>query len=260
MGIQTFIVRQYIKHMKTSAVKHNGFQTSDFSQCVEPVHSIIGKHANSRDGICQAMSQRWIVMHAAGGSLFNWMCDASGKVKPAAIVNLSVNQVETETREMYAGRTDQDWVSEKYLYANGIIRRTGVLAAAVTPTQSVFVRDITAGTKAGGNIFQQLANGLVNSSTLVTGYYVMIGIHGKGGGHCMAAYVGQDIAFFDPNFGEYWFPDRRNFVAWFRDSVGLPYKVGGLNAEFSLRAYAPKMGFVTGGFGRVGTRDMAGSY
>ncbi|MES3033801.1 MAG: YopT-type cysteine protease domain-containing protein [Gemmatimonadota bacterium] len=254
MGIQAFVVRQYIKHLKSSAVKHDGFQTHDFSQSLEPTNSIIAKHGTSRDGICQAMSQRWIVMHAHGGSLFNWLCDASGKVRADAIVNLAVNQVDSETRT-HRHQTDQDWASEKYLHANGIIRRTGVL-----PVAGQFMRDFIGGSRASGNIFQQLANGLVNSSKLVTGHYVMIGIQGPGGGHCMAAYVGHDIAFFDPNFGEYWFPDRRHFVGWFRDAVNLPYKIGDINQSFSLRTYAPRMGFMTDGFGRINNRAVGGAF
>ena len=30
----------------------------------------------------------------------------------------------------------------------------------------------------------------------------------------MAAWVAQDVAFFDPNFGEFWFERSADFVAW----------------------------------------------
>ena len=31
----------------------------------------------------------------------------------------------------------------------------------------------------------------------------------------MAAWVGADVAFFDPNFGEFWFENRQDFINWF---------------------------------------------
>lgn len=35
----------------------------------------------------------------------------------------------------------------------------------------------------------------------------------------LGGYVGlQDIAFFHPNFGEFWFEDKRRFPKWFTDA------------------------------------------
>jgi hypothetical protein len=259
MGLQSFIIKQYIKNMKSSAEKRNGFQTATFSQALEPTNSAIGKHAVSRDGICQALSQKWIVMHAHGSSLFRWLYDEDGRINKSAISNMAINQIDSETRlRGQSGKTDQEWASEKYLFSYGLLRRT----STVMNQQSGYVvaqRSLTAGDDSASDIFTQLANGLVNSSKLITGYYVMIGINGSGGGHCMAAYVGRDICFFDPNFGEYWFPNRQDFVGWLRATLPLPYRIGRINKEFALREYAPKMGFVTKG-DEVGGHMMVGTY
>ena len=47
-----------------------------------------------------------------------------------------------------------------------------------------------------------------------SGSYVLISIMGNGG-HAMAAYIGNDIAFFDPNYGEFWFPTHLQFFQFF---------------------------------------------
>jgi YopT peptidase len=259
VGLQSFIIKQYIRYMQTLAEKHHGQCTAKFSQALEPVNSMIGKHAVSRDGICQAMSQKWIVLHAHGSSLFNWVYQDDGTIDAAAISNLSINQIETETRlKGQSGKTDQDWASEKYLFSHGIMRRSGIIPQ-VNSGYVQSVRSLISGDKSTGDIFGQLANALVNSSKLITGYYMMIGIQGSGGGHCMAAYVGEDICFFDPNFGEFWFPKRQDFVGWFRGAIPLPYRVGRINKTFSVREYAPKMGFVKRG-DEVGGHAMIGPF
>lgn len=258
MGLSQFIVQQYIKHLGRSAERKGGHQTASYSQCLEPVNSMIGRHKTSREGICEATSARWIVLHARGSSLFNWIYKSDGKINPAAIVNLAINQIEGETRERgQSGQTDQDWFSEMYLWSHGIARRNGLIPqnnyGYLNP-----VRSLTEGDKSAGDVGEQLAHALV-APPLVTGYYVMIGIHGKSGGHCMAAFVGQDVCFFDPNFGEYWFPKRADFVRWFTSHFWLAYRIGGLNSSFALREYAPKMGFVTK-HGQVADHLVMGKY
>jgi YopT peptidase len=64
----------------------------------------------------------------------------------------------------------------------------------------------------------------------------MIAIMGNGG-HAMAAYVGSDVAFFDPNFGEFWFPTQRKFYDFFLNF----WRTSGYESEFSsyfLQPYA----------------------
>ena len=243
MGLGQFIVKKFINHLGSAASKRGGFQTAKYSQCLEPINSIIGKHKTSREGICEATSAKWVALHAHGSSLFNWVYDSKGKINRAAIVNLAFNQIEGETREMgQSGRTNQDWATETYLFSHGVMRRNGIIPQSSHGFTNP-VRSLTKGDSTAGDVGHQLATAMV-APKLITGYYVMIGIHGKSGGHCMAAYVGQDVCFFDPNFGEYWFPQRANFVKWFTSNFWLAYRIGGLNKRFALREYAPKMGFV----------------
>lgn len=55
-------------------------------------------------------------------------------------------------------------------------------------------------------------------------FYVLISILGSGGGHAICAFIGRkDVAFFDPNFGEFYFETRqgfRNFMRSFWDASG----------------------------------------
>ena len=41
----------------------------------------------------------------------------------------------------------------------------------------------------------------------------MISFKGTGGGHVVAAWVAQDVAFFDSNFGDFWFAKKADSKA-----------------------------------------------
>jgi len=67
----------------------------------------------------------------------------------------------------------------------------------------------------------------LNQKRLVApgGCYVLIGLTRLRSGHAVAAYISNDVAFFDPNFGEFYFPGNaavdanwgynKSFVDWF---------------------------------------------
>ena len=92
---------------------------------------------------------------------------------------------------------------------------------------------------------QALASDLASSMKNGTGSYRTIGIWGPGGAHAMAAWVGQDVAFFDPNFGEFWFEKSGDFINWFphfwrRSMYELP-KLG-LSNRYEIMDYSLKAG------------------
>jgi hypothetical protein len=57
------------------------------------------------------------------------------------------------------------------------------------------------------------------------------------------AFVGTDVAFFDPNFGEYWFPNRTDFARWFGEFFWpKSFYDCLLSGSFALRDYARAVG------------------
>jgi hypothetical protein len=84
-----------------------------------------------------------------------------------------------------------------------------------------------------------LALGIVSSQHP----YVTIGAWGPGGAHAMAAYVGgAGVTFFDPNFGDFTFATKAQFVDWFgtfwhRSFYGNPFQ--GLGDSTEICEYAP---------------------
>ena len=201
----------------------NGGSYIHYSQCIEPTATLINMLPYTANGICQALSAKWIAQHANGSSLWDWLCTpGTTNVKQSAIANLMINFTESVQRtgklsnpttrnQDTKGQFYQDFVTDKYLKLySGLVRRSIVQEGVIGSIRN----QLTVG--GGVNAGRRLARRL-NESRLVSkgsGSYVLISIMGNGG-HAMAAFVGEDIAFFDPNFGEFWFPSHKQFYAFF---------------------------------------------
>lgn len=200
-----------------------------FSQAREPVKSMIRTKDFSQGGICQALSAKWIAEHANGRSLWTWLADrrTGQAVDRAKIGNLMINFAESKlpqgplanpTTTIHAGNMDerlrqmgglcyQDFVTTRNLGIWGLhLRSLGQRdgfnrgAAGTTPrTGLMLAEQLTR---------RRLLHGL--------GPYVLISLMGgPRSGHTVAAFLSDDIAFFDPNFGEFYFEDRAAFAEWF---------------------------------------------
>lgn len=214
-------VRSAMKKMQSECASRGGAHVF-YSQCLEPTNTLIKMLPYTSNGICQALAAKWIAEHANGGSLWNWLfAPGSTNVKQAAIANLMINFTESVARtgnvanRSLAGKNPpkgelyQDFVTDKYLALYGLKRRQ--------ITYGAFMGSISQPIKVGQH-GHALASRFQESWLCAKGgSYILISILGKGGGHAMAAYVGQDVAFFDPNFGEFWLPSINHFYPWFQN-------------------------------------------
>ncbi|WP_299584851.1 YopT-type cysteine protease domain-containing protein [uncultured Microbulbifer sp.] len=56
-----------------------------------------------------------------------------------------------------------------------------------------------------------------------------------------SAWVTQNIAFFDPNVGEFWFESRASFFNWFSQSFWYQSMyAAGLSGSYAVRSYVPR--------------------
>ncbi len=71
--------------------------------------------------------------------------------------------------------------------------------------------------------------------------YKIISLHGRAGGHAVAAFVGADAMFFDPNYGVFYFPYLNDFRRWFGAPGGFYWAtnyVKELGSDFTIKSYA----------------------
>ena len=211
-----------------------------YSQCVEPTATLIKMLPYTSNGICQALAAKWIAQHANDDSLWNWLFSkGTTNVKQSAIANLMINFTESVQRtgklanpttkdKNTGGEFYQDFVTDKYLGLYGIQRRKSTQASYLGTMKN----PIPVGNW-GTALASRFQESWLNAKG---GSYILISILGNGG-HAMAAYVGEDVAFFDPNFGEFWFPSINEFYSWFQQ---FWWKSGYCNSfdKFYLLPYA----------------------
>ena len=217
-----------IRNVQTSAGSHSGFCTWQFSQMQDPVASLIAAYPSSADGICEMLAAKWIEGHANDEHIAVWITKGdsidANKIRylmqlfsigtdmgPSAIVG-QVNRGEGP---------NQDQATDNWLAAKGIVRRHGIVPVPLLGGGRATVplgthrrgTDREGGSRSvhATNVAQAIAKNLHNGN----GHYVKIGLHGNGGAHAMAAWIANDAAFFDPNFGEFYFPRKADFIAWF---------------------------------------------
>lgn len=255
-GIENYVVGRIQK----SAEAYGGHCTFQFSQGLNPVASMIGKSKVTKGGICQALSEMWVVFHAHDGSIWNWLYPG-GKLSSSALANVAYNFNYGSVKEGddFNKVTDQDRNSDLWFLQYGIRRRTDTVMKKFNEfidgkMQKVAYaqRSLSETKRSGGmsrcglgrSLGTELVGGsMVKNMGLGDGTYRMIGIYGGSGSHCMCAFVGQDVAFFDPNFGEFWFPKREDFARWFGDYFWpKSFYDWMMSGSFSIRDYARAVG------------------
>lgn len=181
-------------------------------------------------GACYAIAAFWIAFHGTQGSNHPFTQDRSvwdylfkqGGLQLGAAMNVVV-----EHRE--SSRIGQTRYFDATLEKFGIIRRGEFTSGANMEV---------AGSAAG--IGQAHRGGAIGGAIIEKGegYRTISLRRATGGGHAVAAWVGQDVAFMDPNFGEFWFPDHQSFRKWFTQF----WAVSGYSyTEIVVRSYAPRI-------------------
>ena len=212
-----------IKSIQGACTKNKGAYVY-YSQAMEPTNTLIKMLPYTSGGICNALSAKWIEQHANDGSLWNWLfAPGTTYIQQSMIANLMINFTESvvnsdsrvanpTARKAFKGGDYQEFVTDKYLLMYGI-RRRRIAQSWITGSIENCIK-WGYGSKTG----VELA-GRLQPKWMVTksGTYAIINILGKGGGHAMAAWVGEDVAFFDPNFGEFYFSNAQDFQKFFNE-------------------------------------------
>lgn len=182
-------------------------------------------------GACYAISAFWVIFHATQGSdhpftkdrtIWQYLFDQGG-------LNLGAAQnIVVEHRE--SSRIGQTLYFDQQLGKFGLVRRKEIVSGEVMEV-SGSASHIT--TSAGKG--RAIGNAIVQQGE---GYRTISLKRATGGGHAVAGWVGQDVSFMDPNYGEFWFPNHPSFTEWFEafwQISSYPY------TEIVVRTYAMKV-------------------
>jgi YopT peptidase len=232
-----------IDAIQASAKRFGGYCIWPFSQLKYPVKSLLRAHQDSFDSVCEMFAAKWLAEHARGGSVVNWMSMANSDIIDASKV-LQLRQYFTIGAMMHKGALsvrsgkshgamDQSRATETWLRSQGVIKRRQISGGNVLATGA---SDHSTNPASSRNFSEQIARQVVQSNSS----YKMIALEGACCAHAMAAWSDQDVSFFDPNFGEFWFARPQDFVAWlaaFWHLAGYDTPALGLNQNYSIQEY-----------------------
>ncbi|WP_426960275.1 YopT-type cysteine protease domain-containing protein [Muricoccus radiodurans] len=226
-------------HKSDLVQKHGGVRTWKFKQSDFEVW----KQYRSA-GICGALSAFWIRAHASGGSLVNELGGGDsqyGNTGARKQLNTGLLKEITFYHKIFsAGDGDNQaqgfgtWLShhgiETLRYSKTKVTSTfrGPVAQSLHGKQHA-----NSGLVPADEADPLIEENIINKGMMLySDCYARINFSGsflgRPAGHCVAAWLGLraggDVAFFDPNFGEFWFPRRDNFNRFFREYYKTTYR------------------------------------
>lgn len=236
------------KRVQHSAAAFGGYCTWPFSQALNPVRSLMGQNPDSKKGICEMLAAKWLEEHAKGGSLVEWLTGGDGKRKgidPSKVRLLMQYYIVGATMPSGAmvgapqdGYQDQVSATAKWLRQRGILERK--ISMVYKPDRGGYIGRSRPAEHTGQASGSGAQNQLGQAMSTVRDCYVMILISGSASmGHAMCAWVGDDVAFLDPNYGEFWFQRKADFVRWLPAYLSKAfYGPMRMLDQFSMKEYA----------------------
>lgn len=225
------------------------FSQGDWNQGLGRIMAQIPEAAN---GICKSLCMHWVAHHAN---------DEAGRFSDAARqmgsggrrgagdfggVGIVLNQMAYGNALAAAlpGTVAQvkDQFTDDFLRKRGIVRQMNIKHPSrnLTPPGLKLGTSRTVSTAFG----RQLASRIVGHHSAGYWTYKIISIHGQAGGHAVAAFVGDDALFFDPNYGIFYFDKADDFRQWFGEPGGFYWEsnyVRELGDDFAIKSYARGM-------------------
>ena len=217
------------------AQKYGGACTKRFRQGSDHRGKGLGYWYHQRDGwhgVCKALSVYWIFFHSLDQDFWGWLYGPDGRIQAPQAAKI------IDLHDAYKNRTHglskDGWTDEKLAQAR-LIPRADIVSGKRLRLSGIADQSnaYLAGRLIGDSIAPQSYEG---------GSYKQLSFHRPGGGgHAVAAWVERDVAFFDPNFGEYWFETKSGFRQWY----GQFWVVSGYGAkytgEYNFSAYARRV-------------------
>lgn len=247
--------------VRGTAKKWNGFLLEAFNQADwnEGVGRVMDQIPEASQGICKSLCMNWVAHHATEqtGS-FAKLARASGSSNRRGGgdftgASIALNQIDYG-KALNSARTMSEYQSAKDQFTDDFLRRKGIVRQMKisNPAENLSRSEVKSKSGVLGvdiKFGKSLAESVVGTHTSGYWSYKIISIHGSVGGHAIAAFVGADAVFFDPNYGIFYFEKASDFKGW----LGLP---GGfywtsnyfkyLGDDFVIKSYAPKMAFPMG--------------
>ena len=231
----------------------NGHLIEAFDQGdrMEGLGTIMAQIPETRQGVCKSLCMHWVAHHAndvpqsfaeAARAMGSGMQRSGGYFTGVAI---ALNQLKySDALRACANHTDynrtKDQFTDDFLRRHGILRQMKISNPALnlSPPGMKIGRPSR---RVDTAFAWRMARAIVGKHSAGYWSYKIISIHGPVGGHAVAAFVGDDAMFFDPNYGIFYFENADHFRRWFSEPGGFYWSsnyVRHLGDDFVIKSYA----------------------
>ncbi|WP_208937347.1 YopT-type cysteine protease domain-containing protein [[Haemophilus] ducreyi] len=209
---QPLKVKSKINDVRSSVEEYGGEVTFKYAQSKGEVYNEIVKHAETQNGVCEATCSHWIAKKVNDENIWTDLYKDGQKGRKGGLNKDAIESIEKlQTEFINAGTATQQFkLTNTWLEEQGVVPKQkyfGKLSRADEVAGTVSKNDISTLVKA------ILDTG--NESSAVK----KISINLEGGSHTVSASIeGQKVVFFDPNFGEITFKDKKSFEKWMKNA------------------------------------------
>ncbi|PVZ69770.1 YopT-type cysteine protease domain-containing protein [Pelagibaculum spongiae] len=209
---------QQSEKLANLALRCGGAQVKKFSQGSYDTRYGLGywfrdpsftPNGQSWGGLCKGMAVYWIYCHAKERDFWSWLIGPNDEVILSSAIYL------TNLQASYIGVCNADFLSSYELGIDGdqwvdtIFEVFGMKpSTGITPGSNSSTTPLSYSVATNA---REMAMRLVENS----GHYKQFSFRSPNQGHAVALWVDDDVTFFDPNFGEFWFPKKQSFALWF---------------------------------------------
>ena len=210
---------------------------------------IMDQLPEASNGVCKALCMHWVAHHANDKpGRFSDVARSTGQGSARQGGNwggagMVVTQLAYGDAIRNAPRANRDQAKDQF--TDDFLRKQGILRQMNIkyPTQNLSptTHKIGSSKKMDTWFGRKLAEKIVGIHSANYWSYKIISLHGRAGGHAVAAFVGADAMFFDPNYGIFYFDKADKFRLWFGEPGGFYWSSGyveELGNDFVIKSYA----------------------
>lgn len=183
--------------IRISAREYGGEVVFKFSHSKGEFYKQISMHSFTKEGVCKALCDHWLACHANGLSLFDGLYVGGQKGQFNIDMLISIKQLNIDALSE-GGCASQFRVSNDWMENHGIEPESCTIYEHSEECDEI----------------RPLLDCMIAS-----GQHKAVHLALKNGnGHCVAAHTTEkcEIRFFDPNYGDFKFPNPITFEKWFR--------------------------------------------
>lgn len=221
----------------------------------EGLGAVMAQIPGARHGVCKSLCMNWVAHHANDNperfsdfarSMGSGRSRSGGRFEG---VGIALNQLAygDALAALPANATGNDIKLAKDRFTDDFLRQWGVVQqmkmhdSTQHLSMSMNRGPFRANLRVKSWFGRQLGGAVVGDHTKDRWSDKIISVHGPAGGHAIAAFVGADAVFFDPNYGIFYFKHAADFRRWLGDPGGFYWVsnyVNQLGDDFVIRSYA----------------------